>query len=274
MKSALTTAACIGLSLSTGAVPIAAQMQNNTEKQMTCDNRRFDGDRARHCDIREQTMPSVGLLSVEGHNGSATVKGWLRNDVLVRARVDSAAETQAAADLLAARVSVETAGGQVRSIGPDTLEDSWWSVSYEVFVPQTANLSVKTHNGGVTISDVRGQIRFNAHNGGVHLRRVAGDVGGDTHNGGIEVELAGPIWDGRQLEASTYNGGITLSAPAGRSAHLQAETSSGRIQSDFPFMVSGEIRPRRLDTTIGSGGALIHLTTHNGQVTLKRAGSQ
>jgi hypothetical protein len=249
-------------------------MQNNTEKQMTCDNRGYDGDRARHCDIREQTLPSVGRFSVEGHNGGATVKGWLQSDVLVRARVDSAAETQATADLLASRVSLDSGAGQVRSMGPDSVDNSWWSVSYEIFVPQATDLSVKTHNGGVTVSDVRGQIRFDAHNGGVHLKRVAGDVGGATYNGGIEVELMGSIWDGRQLEVSTYNGGIIVAMPAGYSAHFQAETSSGRIQSDFPITVSGEVRPRQLDTNIGSGGPLIHLTTHNGQVTLKRSGSQ
>ena len=38
MRSALATVACIGLSVSTGAVPLLAQMQNNTEKQVTCDN--------------------------------------------------------------------------------------------------------------------------------------------------------------------------------------------------------------------------------------------
>jgi hypothetical protein len=249
-------------------------MQNNTEKQMTCDNRGYDGDRVRHCDIREQTLPSVGRLSVEGHNGGATVKGWLRNDVLVRARVDSAADTRAAADLLANQVSIDSGGGQVRSVGPESVDNSWWSVSYEIFVPAATDLSVKTHNGGVTISDVRGQIHFDAHNGGVHLTRVAGDVGGATHNGGVQVDLMGSVWDGRQLDVSTYNGGITVAMPSGYSAHVQAETSSGRIQSDFPVTVTGEVRPRRLDTYIGSGGPLLRLTTHNGHVTLKSAGSQ
>jgi len=274
MRSALFAAICIGLTVSIGAVPLLAQMQNNFEKHMTCDKRGYDGERARHCEIREQTLSSVGRLSVVGHNGGATVKGWLRSDVLVRARVEAVAESQAAADLLASRVSVDSGGGQVRSLGPDSLENSWWSVSYEVFVPQTTDLSVKTHNGGVTISDVRGQIRFEGHNGGVDLRRVAGDVAGNTHNGGIQVELMGSIWDGRQLDVSTYNGGINVAMPAGYSAHVQAETSSGRIHSDFPLMVNGELRPRRLDTNMGSGGPLIHLTTHNGQVVLKRAGSQ
>ena len=272
MRSALATAACIGLSASALAVPLLGQMQNNTEKQMTCDSRDYDHDRARHCDIREQALPSGGRLSVEGHNGGVTVKGWLRGEVLVRARVDSVAETQADADLLASQVSIDSSGGQVRSMGPDAHDNSWWSVSYEIFVPQTTDLSVKTHNGGVAISDVRGQIRFDTYNGGVHLKRLAGDVGGGTHNGGIKVELMGSLWDGRQLEVTTYNGGIALVMPTGYSAHVQAETSSGRIQSDFPITVSGETRPRRLDTDLGSGGPLIHLTTHNGQVALKHAG--
>jgi hypothetical protein len=147
---------------------------------------------------------------LEEHN---VVKGWLRSDVLVRAHVDSTAETQAAADLLASQVSIDSGGGQVRSIRPDSIENSWRSVSYEIFVPQATDLSVKTHNGGVTISDVRGQIRFEAHNGGVYLKRVAGDVGGGTHNGGIEVELMCSFWDGRQLEVDTSNGRISVAMP-------------------------------------------------------------
>lgn len=275
MKSALATAAGIaGLFVSTGAVPLFAQMQNNTEKQMTCDNRSYNGDRSQHCEIREQTLPSIGRLSVESHNGAVTVKGWLQNGVLVRARVESSAENQGAADSLASRVAVETSGGQVRSIGPDNLDNAGWSVSYEVFVPQNTNLTVAAHNGAVTISDVRGQIRFDAHNGAVSLRRVAGEVGGETHNGEIQVELMGSRWEGQQLDASTHNGSITMAVPDGYSAHVQAETSRGGIQADFPITVSGAVKPGRLDTNLGAGGSLIHLATYNGQVTLKRAGTR
>ncbi len=274
MRSALATAAYIGLFSSTGVIPLFAQMQNNTEKQMTCNNRTYGGDRAQHCDIREQTLPSIGRLSAESHNGAATIKGWLRSDVLVRARVESAAESQAAADQLASQVSIDSVGGQVRSMGPDSLDNAWWSVSYEIFVPQATDLSVTTHNGEVAISDVRGQIRFDARNGAVSLKRVAGDVGGETHNGEIQVGLMGSLWEGRQLKVSTHNGGIIVAMPAGYSAHVQAETDRGRIQSDFPITVTGELRHGLVDTNIGSGGSLIHLTTHNGEVMLKRVGSQ
>jgi DUF4097 and DUF4098 domain-containing protein YvlB len=250
-------------------------LQDNSEKQMTCQNGGYDSEGARHCDIREQTVASIGRLSVDASpNGGVTVKGWLRTDVLVRARVDASGETEAAAATMASQVSIDSSGGQVRANGPQSANNSWWSVSYEIFVPQATDLSLKTHNGGMTVSDVRGQIRFDGNNGGVHLKRVAGDVSGATVNGGIQVELTGVIWDGRQLEVSTRNGGVTVAMPSHYSAHIQAETESGGIRSDFPVTLDSNVRPRRLDTNLGSGGPLIHISTRNGGVRLKNAEAQ
>ena len=275
MKSALTGAAWIGIAVSTAGIPLLAQLQDNSEKQMTCQNGGNDGESARHCEMREQTLPAIGRLSVDsGQNGGATVKGWLRSDVLVRARVDASGETEAAAAIVASQVSIDSAGGQVRAIGPESKNNSSWSVSYEIFVPQNTDLTLKTHNGGIVISDVRGQIRFDGNNGGVHLKRLAGDVTGATVNGGVQVELAGAVWDGRQLEVSTRNGGVSVAKPSYYSAHIQAETQSGGVQSDFPVMLEGNVRPRRLDFNLGSGGPLIHITTANGHVSLRRADSQ
>ena len=159
-------------------------------------------------------------------------------------------------------------------LGPENMRDSGWSVSYEIFVPQVSDLTLKTNNGGINISDVRGQIRFDATNGGVHLTRVAGDVSGATVNGGIQVDLAGTAWDGRQLELSTRNGGVTVAMPAHYSARIQAETGMGRIQSDFPLPNEAAGRSQRLDFSVGAGGAPIHITTGNGSIRLKRTESQ
>ena len=61
MRLALTGAAWIGLAVSTGCIPLLAQLQDNREKQMTCENGGYDGEQARHCDIREQTVPSSAV---------------------------------------------------------------------------------------------------------------------------------------------------------------------------------------------------------------------
>lgn len=273
MRLPLTAAACIALAAAT--VPASAQLRDNTEKQMTCDNGGNDNDRARHCEIREQTVPGIGSLTVDaGRNGGATIKGWLRSDVLVRARIDASGDTQAAASLMASQVMIDSSGGQVRASGPEAANNSWWSVSYEIFVPQVTDLTMKTNNGGITISDVRGRMHFEANNGGIHLKRVAGDVTGSTVNGGIQVELAGTIWDGRQLDLSTRNGGVRIAMPSAYSAHIQAETGSGSIQADFPVTLAANTRPRQVDFNLGAGGPLIHVTTVNGGVKFSRSESQ
>ncbi len=275
MKS-FTGAAWVALAISAGSLPSFAQMQNNTDKQLSCNNSGNDGDRSRYCEIKEQSPASIGRLAIDaGRNGGVTVKGWLRGDTLVRARIEAEGENDSAARSLVSQVNLDTAGGQVHATGPETPHNSSWSVSFEIFVPQSTDLNVKAHNGGINIQDVRGQIHFEGNNGGVNLKRVAGDVSGQTVNGGVQVDLTGGIWEGRQLEVSTRNGGVTLTMPAHYSAHVQAETQQGRIQSDFATNAApGNERARQLDTNIGAGGPLIHVTTQNGGVRLKRADTQ
>jgi hypothetical protein len=253
-----------------------AQLRDNRTPQMSCDGGNYGGDRQRFCEILEQTMPGVGRLTVDpGKNGGVTVRGWLRNDVSIRSRIETWGRSVGEASALAGLVRVDASAGQVKSFGPDPQGDSGWSVSYEIFVPQMTDLSTTSLNGGVDFSDVRGRIEFETKNGGVRLMRVAGDVKGQTQNGGIQVELTGRTWDGGQFDARTSNGGVTITMPENYSAHIQTETVNGAIDSDFPLPVNvintnGRPRPRSLDFTVGSGGPLIHVTTKNGGVKLRR----
>jgi len=272
MRFVITFAAGIGFAVSTGSLPMLAQMHNNTEKQLTCSNGNSNGDRARHCEVRELSLPSIGRLNIDASpNGGITVKGWSRGDVLVRARVEGQGENEGAAANMVSRVTIDGSGGQVRATGPEGGNDNWWSVSYEIFVPQLSDLTLKSHNGGLNVSDVRGQIQFDALNGGVKLKRVGGEVKGGTVNGGIDVELAGNASDLRQVDLKTTNGGVTIAMPSQSGARIQAETGMGRIQSDFPMPLSADARSRKMDFNIGAGGPPIHITTGNGGIHLKRA---
>ena len=99
---------------------LLAQLRDNSEKQMACQNGSYDSDGVRHCEVREQTVAAIGRLSVDANrNGGVTVKGWLGNEVLVRARVEASAENEGAAANLASRVSIDGSGGQVRPPGPN-----------------------------------------------------------------------------------------------------------------------------------------------------------
>jgi hypothetical protein len=265
-----------GLVLMAGCATGFAQHQANLEKQLNCQNNSHEGMRAHHCEMREQSVASIGRLALESDNGAVTIKGWLQSGVLVRARIDASGENDGAAALLASKVWVDTSGGQVRAQGPERRNDSQWSVSYEIFVPQSSDLELKSVNGALTVSDVAGRIHFDLVNGAVRLKQVAGEVIGGTVNGAIQVDLASSA-PARQMDLTTRNGAVTVTMPSSYSARVQAETNMGGIQSDFPLPSIANERhdgPRRLDFNIGAGGPLIHVTTGNGSVRFKRAETQ
>lgn len=253
-----------------------AQLRDNQTPRMSCDNGNHGGNRQLFCEIREQTIPGVGRLTVDpGKNGGVTVRGWLRNDISIRSRVDAWAGSVDEARALAGQVRVDASAGRISASGPDSLRDASWSVSFEIFVPQMTDLSATSVNGGVDLSDLRGHIEFETKNGGVRLTRVAGDVTGQTLNGGIQIELTGRTWEGGKLDARTTNGGVTIRMPENYSAHIQTGTVNGAIDSEFPVNVSvqGRIwpqRPQNLDFNVGSGGPLIHVSTTNGGVKLRK----
>jgi hypothetical protein len=257
---------------STGIAGLA-QKDKVKEKSLNCREDSWNNDRlVNNCEIREQTLAlSGGTIAVDGKpNGGVSVKGWDQNQVLVRARVQTAAPTAAEAEALGRQVRVETSGAKIFASGPENRRDYNWNVSYEVFVPRRADLSLETTNGGIVIADVNGRIDFNAMNGGVVLKRVGGMVRGSTMNGGLVVELAGERWDGDSLDVSTTNGGVILSVPENYSANLQTGTVNGSVSVDFPITVQGRIN-KQIAVNLGSGGPMVKAMTTNGGVHLKRA---
>src|SRR4030095_7608766 len=196
------------------------------------------------CEIREQQLAASGAINVDGRqNGGISIKGWDRGEVLVRARIQAAAPTQNEADELAKQIRIETGSAKIYADGPERRKDYQWDVSYEIFVPRRSDVSLETHNGGISISEVRGRIDFNALNGGVVLRRVGGTVHGSTTNGGLVIELDGDRWDGEELDVKTTNGGIVMSLPENYSAHLVTGTvTHGRNREEPPEKLLGAPR--------------------------------
>lgn len=264
-----TTLIISGLALSLSGL---AQMKDNQEPTLTCNDHNNRNRRlVTHCEMREQTMAASGLVNVDGReNGGVSIKGWSRPDVLVRAQIQTSAETETEAKALASQVQVSSAAGRISANGPEHAGRQNWSVSYEVFVPHQSNLELTTHNGGVSVQDVRGQLQFSAVNGGVSLKRVAGRVHGQTVNGGLHVELTGAHWEGEGLDVKTSNGGVDMAIPANYSARLETSTVNGGFRVNYPVSVQGEIG-RELTATLGSGGATIRAVTTNGGVNIKQA---
>jgi len=151
--------------------------QKKSEGSMQCRESRENDRLSSHCEIKEQTLPAGGAITVDGKtNGGISIKGWERNEILVRAKIETRAPTQAEADQLGQQVRIETGALNIRAEGPAPRDDYQWYVSYEIFVPRRSDLSLQAHNGGISITDVNGRIDFKTLNGGVNLVRVGGNV--------------------------------------------------------------------------------------------------
>src|SRR5689334_5223435 len=115
-------------------VAVLAQKEKIKDKDssLTCREDSWYNDRlVGNCEIREQTLAlSGGAIAIDGkQNGGVSVKGWDQNQVLVRARVQTAAPTEDEARALAGQIKIETSGAKIFASGPESRRDYHWNVS-------------------------------------------------------------------------------------------------------------------------------------------------
>jgi hypothetical protein len=254
------------------SIPAGAQERGSRAERFmrNCDDNYGDRDRERFCEVRDVAMkiPARSLFVDGRDNGGVSFYGWSKNEVLVRALIQTNADTRAEAQALAKEIKIETDGDRLRADGPASRRYASWSVSYEVWVPHRSNLEADTHNGGISVDSVEGRMELHAVNGGIHLRGTAGDVRAETTNGGVTASLGGTTWRGEGLDLQTTNGGVSLEIPKGYNARLETGTVNGGMNIDFPITVQGFIG-RRITTTLGQGGPRVRATTTNGGVRIR-----
>jgi DUF4097 and DUF4098 domain-containing protein YvlB len=255
--------------LALSGLPVLAQ---TPVTHLDCDQRNHNDHLVSHCEMKEQTLAATkGTIQIDpGMNGGVTVSGWDRADVWVRARIDTAADTDSEARSMVPNIRFASGAGQIHAEGPAMDNHHNWAVSYEIFAPRQSDLQMKTFNGGIHLADLRGNINFEALNGGVTLERLAGEIQGHTTNGGLHITLAGDRWDGSGLNVETTNGGVRLDVPSSYSAHIETSTVNGGVDVDFPITLHGHI-DRNLTFDIGNGGPTIRATTTNGGIKIRKS---
>jgi hypothetical protein len=273
----IVTLTAVTLSTQTFTLYAAAQTANWTvgvcgNDEGNTHNSSWWGHQERVCELRTTTIKLGGShLAVKSENGGIEVTGEDRSDVLIEARVQASASSESDARKILKQVVIETSGDSIRDSGPHAfLGNTGYGVNYRLRVPRRLAVDLKSNNGGIDITHLEGEIRFDTTNGGVGLNDLAGDVHGSTTNGGLDITLTGKSWSGQGLNAETTNGGVTLRIPEHYSAHLETGTVNGGISVNFPLTIQGDIK-NRLSTNLGSGGPTIHAETTNGGVEINRA---
>jgi hypothetical protein len=236
-------------------------------------------------------VPDDLSVIVESFNGTIEVKAGSENQVLIDAvkRGSGNSQEAAEADLENVEVSVELQGNTLTVIGrrTDNKMSGNSGVTVSLTVPVSANLDIKTSNGGISTLGNQGDIQADSSNGKITLNGALGNLNANTSNGAIEIDAEQAVVtantnNGRidfrgSLAAgvssfNTSNGAITLTLPADASFTLDADTSNSNITCDFPLSDTQVMDDDQLKGTVGENPEVsITAYTSNGRIEINRA---
>ena len=183
------------------------------------------------------------------------------------------------------RVDAKTSGGDVRLeevSGPSRMRTSGGNVVARnvkgAFEGHTSGGEVRiesmegsvnahTSGGDVFLSNIKGDVDANTSGGDVRLVRVDGKIHAGTSGGNVRCELTGT---NRGISATTSGGSVWLSLPKDITGTLDAQSSGGHIDSDFPITTT-RWSEHRLNGQINGGGNEILVRTSGGGITLNAA---
>jgi DUF4097 and DUF4098 domain-containing protein YvlB len=125
-------------------------------------------------------------------------------------------------------------------------------------------------SAALSTSEAVGPLILTTHSRNITLDRVAGDVSVTNRNGSVDVTSAPPL---SNVTVENRNGSVSITVPEQANFAYQFDATNGDIESDFPQVKSNseDSRKNTVNGTIGKGGALLRVTTSQGDVSLKKA---
>ncbi len=192
------------------------------------------------------------------------------------------------------RVSASASSGDLRIIGTNGEVEAQTSSGDVEVTDATDRVTINTVTGTVHAVRIRGRLRLSGTSADIDATDITGDVEAHTVSGEIRLArvnanmvrvetTSGDIaYEGSMSATGSYDfqahsGDVRLDLPATVNASLQMQTYNGSITSRFPMTLQpGEStnskRGKKMNFTIGSGGARVTVETFSGDITIERAG--
>ncbi len=222
-----------------------------------------------------------GVVILENTNGAVEIEGWDGKEVIIEAQkiVRGGSSSTVETYFRKTRINVRKEGKNViiRTIMPKRHFSFWKmifggavniSVKYRLKIPYSITAKIKTTNGSITATHLKGVVMLSTTNGKIDIQETTGLVKAKTTNGSIRAELAQLQPDG-EYEMQTTNGSIKIWLPANAMFEVHAQTTNGSIESDFPVKVKGRLTGNAMEGVVGDGGPVFLLQTTNGSITLR-----
>lgn len=168
----------------------------------------------------------------------------------------------------------DKAPGRCHRGGVSSESGDWWhgrraKINFDAQVPRGVRLNAMTTNGRVHCQNLDSVVQAATTNGDVEVS-TSEWASARTTNGGVRVSMGNAKWNG-QLELLTTNGSVDVTLPPSAEFKVDASTTNGGIQTDFPITVQGKFGPKSLSGTVGGGGRELRVATTNGGIELKKS---
>lgn len=257
------------------------------------------------------TVSGNGQLDLSNHQGMVTISTWDRDEMRIRATWDEGSQPVSIRNVgSTVRVRVERAYGLPRvefdltlprrmsialqgvelDVAIDGSEGniSVQSVEGSIDVEGgTGNVAIQTVDGDVTVRNANGNITLHAIEGDVtvvdsrgalDVETVEGDVVLDIDSNNVRVNVVdgdvtfrGAIHDDGRYFISTHDGDLEITFPRDANARVTITTFDGELVSDIPIQVEGDFSQKRFSFTMGTGQALVELSSFDGEIRLTQS---
>ncbi len=138
-----------------------------------------------------------------------------------------------------------------------------------VRVPDGANLDVRSDDGDVNVTDIRGNARVAAAHGNVTLM-LPGYAEATVGQGNLTVTIGSLDWPGI-LHFSTSRGDVVLRIPAAASFGVHLHTDDGTLFTDFGLRGTSQGRSETIDGTVnGDASRRVDVEAGSGAIRLLR----
>jgi DUF4097 and DUF4098 domain-containing protein YvlB len=123
-------------------------------------------------------------------------------------------------------------------------------------------------NADLSADQAAGPLTLTTRNRNITLERISGDISVTNRNGSVDLTAAPPLGN---ITLENRNGTVNVTVPEEAHFTVQAETTNGDIENDFSLPSQENDNRKTFGGTVGKGGALIRVTTSQGDIALKKA---
>jgi DUF4097 and DUF4098 domain-containing protein YvlB len=300
-RSALTLAAGLAAGFAAAALPATARAQ----RDLTRIDSTFSFNKGGWVDLSliSGAIVITGWTRPEAKVYASIERGWIdaslsASRITLQTRSDRGRSGDTRFEIMVpigTRVQANSVSGSIRITGTDgEVEAGSVNGAIEV-VGATDRISIQTVNGKLHAARLRGRTRLGSTSSSIEAEDIVGDVSAGTVSGRVsltgvksshvtaetvsgDVTYAGSMDASGSYEFSTHSGNVHLEIPENSGADLELETFNGHITSAFPITLQpGDVssmarRGKRMEFTIGKGGARVSVSTFNGNITIERSG--